>query len=248
MGDPQPTHDDVELLEAELRFLRLIALAQTRWREVTAAIASGEPLPLAGLTPEQESAVLNLQLRRLSPQECKRVRANIATVEAALRRLRAGRDVQDSDAGQSTRADPLRDAPAASPPDARWFAVAPRSRTLFSPDRASTAAAPHGKPQPDHAVRLMNDYTVDWPLWPVSNGAAEEMKTLLDEGLSTRLRQWAQVFNAHYDPFDGWDDPVLAAEHRAEAGRLLAALRAALPSPWTITLDYWERNGADGDD
>ena len=248
MGDRQPTHADVELLEAELRFLRVIALAQTRWREVTAAIASGEPLPLAGLTPEQESAVLNLQLRRLSPQEGERVRASIATVEAALRRLRAGGTVHGPGVDKSTRADTMRETPGAGPPDAQWFAVAPRSHTVFSPGRASTAAAPHGKPQPDpHAVRLMNDYTVNWPLWPVSNGAAEEMQKLLDEGLATRLRQWAQVFNAHYDHVNGWDNPALAAEHRTEADRLLAALRTALPSPWTVTLDYWERNGADGD-
>lgn len=249
MGDRRPTHADVELLEAELRFLRVIALAETRWREVTAAIAAGEPLPLAGLTPEQERAVLNLQLRRLSPQEGERVRADIAAVEAALRRLRAGGPGHGSGVDQSTRADTPRETPAAAPPDGRWFAVAPRSGTVFSPGRASPTATQHCESRPDpHAVRLMNDYTVKWPLWPVSNRAAEEMESLLDERLATRLRQWAQVFNAHYDHVDGWDDPALAAEHRAEADRLLAALRAALPSPWTVTLDYWETNGADGDD
>lgn len=249
MGDRQPAHADVELLEAELGFLRVIALAQTRWREITAAIAAGDPLPLEDLTPDQEKAVLNLQLRRLSPQERERVRANIAAVEAALRRLRAGRTVQGFYAGQSTRADPLREAPAAAPPDAHWFAVAPHSGTVFSPGRTPTAAAQHGDPEPDlHAVRLMNDYAADWPLWPASNGAAHEIKDLLDEELANRLRRWAQVFNAHYDHVNGWDNPAIAAEHRTEANRLLAALRKALPSPWTVTLDYWETNGANDDD
>ena len=87
MGDDEGARSEIEVIEARLRALRTIALAQSRWREVAAAVAAGTPLPVDGLTPDQERAVLDLQLRRLSPQDRERVRAEIDALEAALRRL-----------------------------------------------------------------------------------------------------------------------------------------------------------------
>ncbi|WP_265520105.1 hypothetical protein [Oerskovia flava] len=233
----------MELLEAQLRILRAIALAQSRWREVAAAIAAGDPLPLEGVTPDEETAVLNLQFRRLAPQERDALRARIDALEAALEPLRAGVSERDSGADQSRQEEAPGELLSTVPPDARWFAVAPRSGTVFT---LGTATSPRGESHTyPYAVRLMNDYTADWPLWPASSEVADELNELLDDHLATRLRRWAQVFNAHYDHSDGWDDHDLAAEHRAEADRLLADLRAALPLPWVVTLDYWETKRAD---
>ncbi|MFF2831074.1 hypothetical protein ACFVSK_04875 [Cellulosimicrobium cellulans] len=103
-----------------------------------------------------------------------------------------------------------------------------------------TTAAAHRE---DRALRLMNDCRADWPLWPATSAAAEELGPLIDPPLTARLHRWARTFNNHFHHLDGWDDPVVAAEHRAEAERLLAALRETLPPPWTVSLDYWETTG-----
>ena len=90
MGERPGDPSDVQILEAQLGVMRAIALAQARWQEVAAALAADAPLPLEGLTPDQELAVRNLQLRRLSPQDRDLVRTKIEAVEAALRRRHDG--------------------------------------------------------------------------------------------------------------------------------------------------------------
>lgn len=151
----------------------------------------------------------------------------------------------DDECGRAPDADG-RVEPAGDPlPETGWFAYAPLSGSVFVP-----RAQPHGEPtvgasRPDpHAVRLMNDYGARWPLWPRVPDVGSQVRDLLDEALVARLRAWAATFDAHYDPFTGWDDPRVARDHRAEADRLLLALRDALPEPWTVTLDYWETSGA----
>ncbi len=89
----------------------------------------------------------------------------------------------------------------------------------------------------------MNDYGADWPLWAASAEADRQIDRLLDDGLTARLRDWADTFQSHFDHLAGWDDPLVAAEHRTEGRRLLAALRDALPPPWEVRLDSWETPG-----
>ncbi|ANC31506.1 hypothetical protein [Isoptericola dokdonensis] len=95
--DPRPL--ETRELELRLHVLRAIALAQDRWQEVAAAVAGGEPLPLDGLTPDQEAAVMALQLRRLAPTQRARVRADIDAMESVLRRHRADDAGDAGDAG-----------------------------------------------------------------------------------------------------------------------------------------------------
>jgi hypothetical protein len=244
MEDDEGARSEIEPIEVRLRALRAIALAQSRWREVAEAVAAGTPLPVDGLTPDQERAVLDLQLRRLSPRDRERVRAEIDALEAALRRLTSNDVVTAPEPARPAPDEGAERAREDPPPDARWFAVAPLSGTAFSPGRASAT----GRPRPrlrreERALRLMNDYAADWPLWPATSAAAEELRPLVGPPLTDRLRRWAQTFNDHYHHVDGWDDPAVAAEHRAEAERLLAALRETLPPPWTVSLDYWETTG-----
>lgn len=230
----------VAQLEAQLHLVRAVARAQDRWPEVVAAIAEGAPLPLDDLTPAQTSTIMNLQLRRLSPGSRARVRAEVEGLESQLRD--AGVDEREPGPVGAAAEDPGE--PLASEARGpRWIAYAPLSGQVFVP-RDGTDAPVGQAGRPDrHAVRLMNEYTVTWPLWPA--GAAERVARLLEDNLTTRLTRWAEVFNDHYDHGSGWDDAAVAVEHRAEADRLLTALRAALPAPWTVTLDYWETNGAD---
>jgi hypothetical protein len=71
-------------IEDQLSVLRAIAIAQARWREIAEAI-EGTPLPIEGLTAEQEAAAVNLQLRRLAPQARERVAQEVAALERILR-------------------------------------------------------------------------------------------------------------------------------------------------------------------
>ena len=120
-----------------------------------------------------------------------------------------------------------------------WFAYAPLSGRVFVPRRRSGPGlvAP---PRDPHCIRLMNEYTVRWPIWPDAAVVAEAV----DDALAARLRAWAAVFNEHYDHEHGWDAREVAAAHRAEGEALRDALTAALPEPWHVELDYWETLGA----
>ncbi|SKC46480.1 hypothetical protein [Krasilnikoviella flava] len=91
----------------------------------------------------------------------------------------------------------------------------------------------------------MNDYSVDWPIWPkIDSDLESAVEEAVDDVLATRLRAWADDFDRHYHYEHGWDDPRVAAAHRAEGEALRDALAAVLPAPWRVELDYWETNGA----
>lgn len=88
-------------------------------------------------------------------------------------------------------------------------------------------------------VRLMNEYTVRWPLWgqlgPLSEG---ELK--VSDPVARELKAWARSFNEHFDWQRGWDDPAIAAAHALEATRLRDALQADLGPQYDVVLDLWE--------
>ncbi|MEL7975363.1 hypothetical protein AAG589_05820 [Isoptericola sp. F-RaC21] len=128
-----------------------------------------------------------------------------------------------------------------------WFAYAPLSGAVFPPDAdAEPVPAPASTIRDRFTVRLMNEYSVDWPLWAKAgdDGLPASLDDAIDDALAGRLRAWAATFQEHFDPFDGWDDPRVAATHRAEGEALRDALGAALPEPWIVELDYWETSGA----
>jgi len=96
-----------------------------------------------------------------------------------------------------------------------------------------------------YTVKLMNDYSVDWPVWTHFDPDADAaVDAAVDEALAERLRAWVDVFNEHYHHERGWDDPRVAADHRAEGEALRDALAAVLPDPLRVRLDYWETEGA----
>ncbi|MFI2103543.1 hypothetical protein ACH436_09635 [Isoptericola sp. NPDC019693] len=125
-----------------------------------------------------------------------------------------------------------------------WFAYAPLSGQVFIPRRGS-AGMPVPPSHDPYRVRLMNEYTVKWPIWVGTDPARKAVVAeAVDDALTARLRAWADVFNAHYSYEHGWDDPHVAAAHRTEGEALRDALAAVLPEPWHVELHYWETNGA----
>ncbi len=93
-------------------------------------------------------------------------------------------------------------------------------------------------------VRLMNDYTVDWPLWLPDGGASED-ELPVPEHLRSRVRAWADVFNTLYHYERGWPTRHHLQQHRREGERLRVALAEDLGPGFDVVLDYWE-TGVDG--
>lgn len=88
-------------------------------------------------------------------------------------------------------------------------------------------------------IRLMNEYTIEWPLW-VADGPAQEGDLPVTEPLAGELKAWARAFNEHYDWQQGWDDPKRADGHAQEAERLQRALQADLGHDYEVVLQLWE--------
>lgn len=88
-------------------------------------------------------------------------------------------------------------------------------------------------------IRLMNEYSIDWPLW-VSDGPAGEGDLPVTAPLAAELKAWARTFNDHYDWQHGWDDPKRFEGHAREAERLQRALQADLGDAYEVALQLWE--------
>ncbi|WP_258725136.1 hypothetical protein [Cellulomonas sp. NS3] len=88
-------------------------------------------------------------------------------------------------------------------------------------------------------VRLMNEYTIEWPLW-LPGGPAEEGALPVTGHLAGELKAWARAFNEHYDYQHGWDDPQRADAHAQEAVRLQRALQTDLGDDYEVVLELWE--------
>lgn len=88
-------------------------------------------------------------------------------------------------------------------------------------------------------VKIMNEYTVGWPLWNAS-GPAERREFPLSEPLAQRLEHWARFFNDHFDWETGWDDPALKEPHRIEAHELCRLVSEELGPDYGVRLDLWE--------
>lgn len=85
-----------------------------------------------------------------------------------------------------------------------------------------------GTPPARRSIRLFPDYGRDWPLWEDSTPTWDVGYTTTpdDYGLSDALRRdiaaWNALWEAHFDPFDGWKD-VASCEAWRAAGEGIAA-------------------------
>lgn len=134
-------------------------------------------------------------------------------------------------------------------PDASgWFAYAPTSGKVFplhaapmAPELDPRAEGPPPGSRPDGPtpVRLMNEYSISWPLW-TPEGPADRDEIPVSPVLAARLCRWAEHFEQHYHWETGWDDPSRSAPHATEAETLRGLLDAELGQGWTVTLELWE--------
>lgn len=91
-------------------------------------------------------------------------------------------------------------------------------------------------------IRLMNDYSVELPLWD-REGLLDADSIVLPADLRASLLAWAANFNRSFSWETGWPSSELEAIHRAEGERLAGALRDALPGD-DVTFQYWETSHA----
>lgn len=141
-----------------------------------------------------------------------------------------------------------------------WFAYAPTSGAVFPPHASARASeldaraeagsdacdgvpdeAPPTASRPDGPtpVRLMNEYSVSWPLW-TAEGPADRDEIPVSPALAARLCRWAEHFDRHYHWETGWDDPARSAPHAAEAETLRGLLEAELGADYAVALELWE--------
>jgi len=141
-----------------------------------------------------------------------------------------------------------------------WFAYAPTSGAVFPPHAAAGASERDARLEagsgacdgvPDEAppaasrrdgpthVRLMNEYSVSWPLWTAEGPAARD-EIPVSPALTARLCRWAEHFERHYHWERGWDDAARSAPHAVEAETLRGLLEAELGAGCTVVLRLWE--------
>jgi len=97
-----------------------------------------------------------------------------------------------------------------------------------------------------HAVRLMNEYSVRWPLWGKPNGYEYEIGDLpISPELTQAIQAWAAGFLEQFDEHRGWPTATQAEAHFDEGHRLAAELQGELGESYLVNLDLWETGSAD---
>lgn len=100
-------------------------------------------------------------------------------------------------------------------------------------------------PPERRTIRLFPDYTRDWPLWEDSTPTWDVGYTTtphhygLSEGLTRSLASWNSFWEAHFDPFDGWDAHENREWWRTEGERLHALLRTEVATFADVRYEPW---------
>lgn len=79
--------------------------------------------------------------------------------------------------------------------------------------------------EPRRQIRFFPDTGHPWPLWETSPNARTPEDYGLSDELTKGMRNWVEHWEAHFDPFRGWDADESAAWSRAEGDLLIADLR-----------------------
>lgn len=104
-------------------------------------------------------------------------------------------------------------------------------------------------------IRMMNEYSVNWPFRnPAGSNPDTDLPYLpeemenplphLPEELADRVRAWTRQFAENYERNFQWPSRQMDRGHQEEGRRLHAEVAAALPDD-TVVLHYWETGYAD---
>ncbi|KTR03746.1 hypothetical protein [Curtobacterium citreum] len=93
--------------------------------------------------------------------------------------------------------------------------------------------------------RLMNEYSVDWPLWH-DDGLCDAGTPSFSPQLEREILEWARDFNENYGIETGWPTEAAARSHERQGRRLLLLVERELPEEDDVVLGYWETNKRKG--
>jgi hypothetical protein len=93
--------------------------------------------------------------------------------------------------------------------------------------------------------RLMNEYSVDWPLWD-DDGPCDAGTPPFSPRLEHEILEWARDFTENYGIESGWPTEAAARSHERQGRRLLLLVERELPEGDDVVLGYWETNKRKG--
>ena len=106
--------------------------------------------------------------------------------------------------------------------------------------------------RPIYRLKLMNEYSVDWPIWTCDLGKADYQQHL-SSPLQNRLAAWAANFNTNFhtclfqqDGWEGWKTKEEEKQHWKEGRELEQMLQEQLSAgnslvDWDVYLSLWEK-------
>ena len=101
-------------------------------------------------------------------------------------------------------------------------------------------------PVPDQVVggvRLMSDYSSEWPLW-IGNVNVTADHLGLSSALACRLWDWERHFDTHHNHKSGWDSEPAREWYANQAEALFRDLRTELSPDVALALDVWPLGAA----
>ncbi|UOQ88583.1 hypothetical protein MUN74_15105 [Agromyces endophyticus] len=94
-------------------------------------------------------------------------------------------------------------------------------------------------------IRLFPEYGRDWPLWEnstptwdVGYTTTPEMYGLSDD-LTRHIAEWNALWNANFDPFDGWKDDAARERWREEGVAIAGRLAAEVADFADVSYEPW---------
>lgn len=94
-------------------------------------------------------------------------------------------------------------------------------------------------------IRVFPDYSRDWPLWENSTPTWDVGYTTTPEmyglsaGLTRDMAAWNALWEAHFDPFEGWDSVDNAVRWRDEGTGIVARLRGEVAAFADVVYEPW---------
>lgn len=94
-------------------------------------------------------------------------------------------------------------------------------------------------------IRLFPEYGRDWPLWENSTPTWDVGYTTtpemygLSEELTRDLAEWNALWDANFDPFDGWKSGAAREQWREDGVAIVARLRAEVVDFADVQYEPW---------
>ncbi|WP_242090124.1 hypothetical protein [Microbacterium lacticum] len=102
-----------------------------------------------------------------------------------------------------------------------------------------------GKARARRVIRLFPEYGRNWPLWENSTPAWDVGYTTtpemygLSEDLTRDMADWNALWEANFDPFDGWKSDAARERWREEGVRVATRLRAEVADFADVKYEPW---------